>query len=110
MSAAKRSAAPDTLAQAGCGDVLALSSDCFVDNERIFLAAGSLVRIGWVTSAGDVFARHILPAGSDAGEWSDPYRMPGNAACRLVSTVTDRRGVVADGQPVQDPADARGGR
>ena len=109
MSAPKRTAAPVTLAQAGCGDVLALSSDCFVDNERIFLAAGSLVRIGWIAD-GHVFARHILPAGSDAGEWSDPYRMPGDAPCRLVSTVADRRGVVADGQPVQDPADARGGR
>ena len=28
----------------------------------------------------------------------------------ILSALADRRGVVADGQPVQDPADARGGR
>ena len=44
------------------------------------------------------------------GVFIGPRYLFGVEAIELVVAGADRRGVVADGQPVQDPADARGGR
>ena len=63
-----------------------------------------------ILSAGDLLlvtnqdnAAATLVRWNDGGEFIGPTFAPKHTPVELVSSLADRRGVVADGQPVQDP-------
>ena len=92
----KRTNTPTTLGACQQGDVCRLTAPLIL-SDVLILNTGELVLVTSQDRKPSVTIRW-----NQDGQFIGPTHVLGNAPCEVVSTLADRRGAVADGQPVVD--------